>query len=421
MDLNYLSADEMLGAFRRRELAPVEVLDSLIERVAKTSEVNAVAEEMFDEAHDVARAAEARYAGKGPAPRALEGVPVAVKEEMPIAGRSHRFGSLLTEGNVATQTQPMVQRLIDAGAVLHLRTTTPEFSIAVTTHSALWGVTRNPWNLDYSPGGSSGGSGAALAAGLAPLATGSDIAGSIRVPSALCGVVGFRPPYGRVPSLPPLSLDTYCQDGPMARTVTDCALFQNVIAGPDPVDHASVPAAPPLPTTFGSCAGLKVALAVTIGDFPVVPQGRRPTSSGSRAPCGTPEPGDAGRDPDHPSVDHGHRHGALRPPPRAVRMGVGAGRRPALVPERPRCRRGVRGSPGEHRRPADRGRGRPYARRARRDPPRPRRHHLGSSGRCNTSAQRWRWTSNFVEAGDPRATGRWSKNGRHTSCLWIKE
>lgn len=272
MDLNYLSADEMLGAFRRRELSPVEVLDSLIERVAKTSEVNAVAEEMFDEAHDVARAAEARYAGKGPAPRALEGVPVAVKEEMPIAGRSHRFGSLLTEGNVATQTQPMVQRLIEAGAVLHLRTTTPEFSIAVTTHSALWGVTRNPWNLDYSPGGSSGGSGAALAAGLAPLATGSDIAGSIRVPSALCGVVGFRPPYGRVPSLPPLSLDTYCQDGPMARTVTDCALFQNVISGPDPVDHVSVPAAPPLPVTFGSCAGLKVALAVTIGDFPVVPE-----------------------------------------------------------------------------------------------------------------------------------------------------
>ena len=272
MDLNYLSAENMLSAFRERTLSPVEVLDSLVARVAKSDRVNAVAEEMFDTAYDAARTAEARYAGRGPEPRALEGVPVAIKEEMPMAGRPWRFGSLLTDGNVADHTEPMVGRLAAAGAVLHLRTTTPEFSVAVTTHSELWGVTRNPWNLELSPGGSSGGSGAALAAGLTPLATGSDIAGSIRVPSALCGVVGFRPPYGRVPSLPPLNLDTYCQNGPMARTVTDCALFNNVIAGPDLADHASVSSAPPLPLEFGSCAGLKVALAVTVGDYPVVPE-----------------------------------------------------------------------------------------------------------------------------------------------------
>ena len=223
---------------------------------------------MFDEA-SVARAAEARYAGRT-APRALEGVPVAVKEEMPIAGRSHRFGSLLTEGNVATQTQPMVQRLIDAGAVLHLRTTTPEFSIAVTAHSELWGVTES-MEPRLQPRRFVGGSGGAWPPGSPHWPP----APTSRVPSGfrrLCAASGFRPPYGRVPSLPPLSLDTYCQDGPMARTVTDCALFQNVIAGPDLVDHVSVPAAPPLPTTFGSCAGLKVALAVTIGDFPVVPE-----------------------------------------------------------------------------------------------------------------------------------------------------
>ncbi len=125
-----------------------------------------------------------------------------------------------------------VQRILDAGGIVHARTTTPEFSCAPVTWTKLWGVTRNPWHPDYSPGGSSGGSGAALAAGSTTLATGSDIGGSIRIPASFCGVVGFQPPYGRVPEVEVFNLDHYCHEGPMARTVADCALLENVIAGP---------------------------------------------------------------------------------------------------------------------------------------------------------------------------------------------
>jgi len=107
----------------------------------------------------------------------------------------------------------------------------PEFACAPFTWSRLWGVTRSPGNTAYSPGGSSGGSAAALAAGSATLATGSDIGGSIRIPAAFCGVTGFKPPYGRVPELEIFNLDHYCHEGPQARGVANCALLENVIAG----------------------------------------------------------------------------------------------------------------------------------------------------------------------------------------------
>ena len=113
-----------------------------------------------------------------------------------MAGKVTTYGSLLYADHVAGKSAPVVQRLIDAGALIHARTTTPEFSCAPFCHSKQWGVTRNPWNADYTPGGSSGGAGAALAAGLTPLATGSDIGGSIRIPASACRVVGFKPPYG---------------------------------------------------------------------------------------------------------------------------------------------------------------------------------------------------------------------------------
>ena len=117
---------------------------------------------------------------------------------------------------------------------MHARTTTPEFSCAGFTHSRLWGVTRNPWNPECAVGGSSGGSAAALACGTTTLASGSDIGGSIRMPASFNGVVGFKPPFGRVPKDPPYNLDQYCHEGPLARTVADCALFQNVISGAAP-------------------------------------------------------------------------------------------------------------------------------------------------------------------------------------------
>src|SRR5262249_48335170 len=152
--------------------------------------VNCLLERDHEDLLAAARAAEQRYAGTaGEAPRPLEGLPVALKEEQPIAGRSLRFGSLLTERLVGDVTHPVAERVCDAGALVHARPTTPEFSCAGFTHSTLWGVTRNPWNPDYTPGGSSGGSGAALASGTAYLASGSDIGGSIRIPASFSGVV----------------------------------------------------------------------------------------------------------------------------------------------------------------------------------------------------------------------------------------
>ncbi|NUU25132.1 MAG: amidase [Streptomycetaceae bacterium] len=276
-DLAYLSATEALAAFRARELSPVELLDAVVARsLAAEPVVNAVVETMHDWAYQSAKEAERRYLGKGDGdPRPLEGIPVAAKEEHPIEGHPLQLGSLLHANDIADVTHPVIERIRAAGGVLHMRTSTPEFCAAAFTRSKLWGITRNPWNTEYSCGGSSGGSGAALAAGYAPLATGSDIGGSIRIPASMNGVVGFKPPYGRVPALPPYSLDQYCHDGPMARTVADCALLENVIAGPWKHDVVSVRPKLVLPETYEGvrgAEGLRVALCVHLGDHPVDPE-----------------------------------------------------------------------------------------------------------------------------------------------------
>ncbi|GAA2848501.1 amidase [Streptosporangium fragile] len=269
-ELAYLSAIDALAKFTARELSPVELLSAVVERAGQTEKsVNAFAERWFDQAMAQAREAEDRYL-RGTA-RPLEGLPVALKEEQPIAGHPLRDGSLLLRDNVSDVTHPVVDRIVAAGGIVHARTTTPEFCAAGFTHSDLWGITRNPWSLDHSAGGSSGGSGAALAAGTAVLATGSDIGGSIRIPASFNGVVGFKPPYARVAGLPPYNLDHYCHDGPMARTVADCALLQNVIAGQDPRDPVSLPAPPPIPPYSGSLAGRRVAVCMNLGDYPVEP------------------------------------------------------------------------------------------------------------------------------------------------------
>ncbi len=163
----------------------------------------------------------------------------------------------------------MIERILRAGAIIHARSTAPEFSCAPYTHSRLWGLTRNPWNRDYSPGGSSGGSGASLAAGSTTLANGSDIGGSIRIPASFCGVVGFKPPYGRVPEYSPYNLDHYCHEGPLARTVADCALLENVMAGPDPRDVVSLRPKLRIPAELGGIKGWRIALSPDLGGFPV--------------------------------------------------------------------------------------------------------------------------------------------------------
>jgi aspartyl-tRNA(Asn)/glutamyl-tRNA(Gln) amidotransferase subunit A len=270
-DLHYWSATEVLRAFRARELSPLEALEAVTARADEVEgTVSALLERDHEDFRAQAAAATERYA-KGLPAGPLDGLPVVLKEEQPIAGRSLRLGSLLTEGYVADETHPVADRVYIAGAIVHARTTTPEFSCAAFTHSKLWGITRNPWNLEYSSGGSSGGSGAALAAGTAYLASGSDIGGSIRIPASFCGVVGYKAPYGRVPAMAPFNLDTYCHDGAMGRTVGDVALLHNVIQGQHPYDHVSLPALP-IPGDLGDVRGRRVAVAVTLGDFPVEPE-----------------------------------------------------------------------------------------------------------------------------------------------------
>jgi aspartyl-tRNA(Asn)/glutamyl-tRNA(Gln) amidotransferase subunit A len=269
-DLCYLSATEALRLFRARELSPVELAEAIIARAEVVEPtVNAFAETFYDEALRQATAAAARYAGTGEPPRPLDGLLVAVKEEAPIAGQRNTLGSLPLRDVVADQTAVFVQRIIDAGGIVHARTTTPEFSCAPVTWTKLWGVTRNPWQTAYSCGGSSGGSGAALAAGTATLATGSDIGGSIRIPASFCGVVGFKPPYGRVPEVEVFNLDHYCHEGPMARTVADCALLENVIAGPHPSDVASLRPKLEIPSRLEPVSGMRIALCPDLGCYQV--------------------------------------------------------------------------------------------------------------------------------------------------------
>lgn len=267
-DLAYLPATTALSLFRSGELSPVELTKAVIERAERVEPtINALAERSFEQAVRAARESADRYS-RGDS-RPLEGIPVALKEEQPVAGRALREGSTLLRDNVSEVSHPIVERIESAGGVLHARTTTPEFCTAGFTHSDLWGTTHNAWNPRFSSGGSSGGSGAALAAGATTLATGSDIGGSIRIPASFNGVVGFKPPYGRVSALPPSNLDHFCHDGPMARTVRDCALLQNVITGRHPLDAAALPAPAPLPTESVGAAGNRIALCVHLGDYPV--------------------------------------------------------------------------------------------------------------------------------------------------------
>lgn len=278
-DLAYLSAAAALAMFRDRELSPVELMTAVIARAEEVEpRINAHAEQTFEQA--MAAAKEAEYAYRpGGSPRPLEGLPVATKEEQPIAGRITCDGSLVFAEEVADTTHPVVERVLAAGGIVHARTTTPEFSCAGFTHSRIWGVTRNPWNPDYSPGGSSGGSAAALASGTATLATGSDIGGSIRLPAAATGTVGYKPPYGRVPAISPFNLDHYCHDGPMARTVADCALLQNVIVGPHPADVASLRPAVRIPEQLGDVHDMRIAFAPNLGDWEIDPE----VAAGARA------------------------------------------------------------------------------------------------------------------------------------------
>jgi len=268
-DLCYISASEAARRFRDKSLSPVELLDALIKRAESVEpKVNAFTAEYFDEAREQAKKAEERFAN-GRQTRPLEGIPIAIKNESWIKGKVTTSGATFLKNFVATETSSSVQRLLRAGAVVHARTNTPEFSCSGICWNNLHGVTRNPWNLDFTPGGSSGGSSASLAAGTTTLASGSDIGGSVRIPASCAGVVGFKPSYGRIPEDPPFNLDTYCHQGPMARSVGDAAMMFNVMCGPSPTDIASLRPRIRVPQEAGSIKGLKVAYSIDLGFYEV--------------------------------------------------------------------------------------------------------------------------------------------------------
>lgn len=278
LELCYLSASEALRRFKSRELSPVELLEALIERAEQVEpQINAFAFTYYDEALDQARKAEAKFAKTDGRIRALEGVPVAVKNEMDIKGKRTTIGSLYLKDNVSTETHYSIERLLRAGAIVHARTNTPEFSCAGIAASRLHGVTSTPWHADFTCGGSSGGSGASLAAGSTPLATGSDIGGSIRIPAACCGVVGFKPPYGRNPDNTQFAYDMYAVMGPMTRTIDDNILMQNVMCGPHPLVNASIRPKYRIPHDLKDIKGKKIAYSLDLGFFEITEDVRRNT------------------------------------------------------------------------------------------------------------------------------------------------
>ena len=257
-DLCYLTARQVLNLFARAALSPVELMSALMDRIETVNpQINAFGDCYFDEARAKAREAERRWrSGRA---RALEGMPVAVKDAQNLAGRRTTYGSPKYADNYAQTSDPMIERLLAAGAIIHARTTVSEFCLSGVCVSPMWGTTRNPWNLHFSPGGSSGGSGAALAAGMTLLATGTDMGGSIRVPASACGVVGYKPPHGRNPDAHPFNLDRLNHCGALARSVGDMALVQNVVAGPHPSDGDSFLEKLVYPEAPESIAGLRVA------------------------------------------------------------------------------------------------------------------------------------------------------------------
>ncbi|WP_106849923.1 amidase [Blastococcus sp. Marseille-P5729] len=243
-DVSYLSAAELSTAYAAGELSPVEATRGVLDRLHEVNDkINAFTAVLDDYALDHARQSEERWRAGSPL-SPIDGVPTSIKDNVPMAGLPCRRGSLTTDPGPASENGPAVDRLLEAGAVLFGRTTLPDNACKGVTDSPLTGITRNPWNLQTTPGGSSGGASAALAAGIGPLALGSDGAGSIRIPASFAGVAGIKQTYGRVATLPGSPFEGMSHQGPMARTVADVGLMLQAIAHPDPRDGTSWPGPP---------------------------------------------------------------------------------------------------------------------------------------------------------------------------------
>jgi aspartyl-tRNA(Asn)/glutamyl-tRNA(Gln) amidotransferase subunit A len=241
-DFCAMTAAELLEGYRRKAFSPVEVAGAVLKRIeALNPTLNAFNLVAGDEALESARQAEARWMS-GSATGLLDGVPVSIKDIVLTRGWPTLRGSKAVDAKGPWQDDaPATARLREQGAVLVGKTTTPEFGWKGVCDSPLTGITRNPWNPAKTPGGSSGGAAAALAAGMAPLAVGTDGGGSIRIPCSFTGLFGIKPSFGRVPAWPLSPFGTVAHVGPMTRSVADAALMLNVLAQPDARDWHALP------------------------------------------------------------------------------------------------------------------------------------------------------------------------------------
>ena len=274
-DIPFMPATRLVALYRGGQLSPVEVIEHTLRRL-ETYEgaINAFVLYDPETALAMARASEARWQRSEPK-GLLDGVPVALKDTVLTRGWPRLLGSRTISANQSwDEDSPVTARLRREGAVFFGKTTTPEFGWKPVTDSPLTGVTRNPWDLERTPGGSSGGSAAAVLAGICPLAVGTDAGGSIRIPAAFCGIVGLKPTFGRVAVYPPSAFGDVAHVGPMSRTVEDAAIMLDAIKGPDSRDWHSLPdddIAYRNQVREGSLRGKHIALSPTLGFAEPIP------------------------------------------------------------------------------------------------------------------------------------------------------
>lgn len=272
-ELHYWSACRLAQKIQAKELSPLESYEHIKNRIEQFNPtLNAYCTLGLEEAKKAATLAEKQMM-RGDELGPLHGVPIAIKDDISVGQMRFTAGSRLAANRIGVQDHMVVQRLREAGAIILGKTNMSEFGHKAVTDNDLFGITRNPWNLDRTPGGSSGGSACAVAAGMAYLATGGDFGGSIRVPAALCGIVGHKPSLGRVPNFQPGAdlLETAYAIGPIGRSVQDVALMLNVMSGPTEKDPYSLQSMETL-EDFKSLEGLRVAWCPSPTGGPVVPQ-----------------------------------------------------------------------------------------------------------------------------------------------------
>ncbi len=243
-DIYFMSACEMRDKIKTQEFTSQEITEMIIERIERINPIiNAYCTPTFDWSREIAKKAD-DIIKKGDYLGLLHGLPISIKDEMPIKGIRTTFGSKIYENYIPNEDDVCVERLKNAGCVILGKTNMSEFGYWPDAHNLVFGRTKNPWNLDRIPGGSSGGAAAAIATGLGYLALGADGGTSIRTPSSYCGVYGIKPSFGRVPVHPTpglLSEIMVDQYGPIVRYVKDAALMLDVIKGPHNADRYSLP------------------------------------------------------------------------------------------------------------------------------------------------------------------------------------